>query len=106
MMVNIWLIALVLQLLHGVTGSLVKLNNGGFENIVIGINPQLPEDDKIVSSLKVRLLEHFFPLYNFYICDCLIFLYVSKFILHSAKQGYHMHISGCCWKFPQGFLNV
>ncbi|XP_015272193.1 PREDICTED: epithelial chloride channel protein-like [Gekko japonicus] len=57
MMVNIWLLALMIKLLHGVTGSLVKLNNGGFEDIVIAINPQLPEDDNIVNSLKEMVKE-------------------------------------------------
>ncbi|XP_015272169.1 PREDICTED: epithelial chloride channel protein-like [Gekko japonicus] len=64
MMVNIWLLALVLQLLHGVTGSLVKLNNGGFEDIVIAINPQLPEDDKIINSLKEMVKEASTYLFN------------------------------------------
>ncbi|XP_060088135.1 calcium-activated chloride channel regulator 1-like [Heteronotia binoei] len=63
-MVNVWLLALVLQLLHGVTGSLVKLNNGGFEDIVIAINPQLPEDDKIVNSLKEMVTEASTYLFN------------------------------------------
>ncbi|XP_054837920.1 calcium-activated chloride channel regulator 1-like [Eublepharis macularius] len=57
MMANTWLLVLVLQLLHGVTGSLVKFNNSGFENVVIAINPQLPEDDKIVSNLKEMVKE-------------------------------------------------
>ncbi|XP_077189222.1 calcium-activated chloride channel regulator 1-like [Paroedura picta] len=64
MMVNVWQLALVLQLLHGAPGSLVKLNNGGFEDIVIAINPQLPEDDKIVNSLKEMVEEASTYLFN------------------------------------------
>ncbi|XP_077189227.1 calcium-activated chloride channel regulator 1-like [Paroedura picta] len=64
MLVNIWLLALVLQLLHGVPGSLVKLNNGGFEDIVIAINPQLPEDEKIISNLKEMVKEASTYLFN------------------------------------------
>uniref|UniRef100_A0ACB8F3J0 Uncharacterized protein n=1 Tax=Sphaerodactylus townsendi TaxID=933632 RepID=A0ACB8F3J0_9SAUR len=54
----------MLQLLHGVTGSLVKLNNGGFEDVVIAINPQTPEDDKIVNSLKEMVKEASTYLFN------------------------------------------
>nr|XP_056700527.1 calcium-activated chloride channel regulator 1-like [Euleptes europaea] len=64
MLVNTWLLALMLQLLHGVAGSLVKLNNGGFEDIVIAINPQLPEDDKIINSLKEMVKEASTYLFN------------------------------------------
>ncbi|XP_003220165.1 calcium-activated chloride channel regulator 1 [Anolis carolinensis] len=41
-----------LMLLHEVKGTMVKLNNGGFEDIVIAINPGLSEDNKIINSIK------------------------------------------------------
>ncbi|KAM6458584.1 calcium-activated chloride channel regulator 1-like [Liasis olivaceus] len=47
----------VMMLLHGVMGTMVKLNNGGFEDIVIAINPMIPEDDKIVTSIKDMVKE-------------------------------------------------
>lgn len=34
--------------------SVVKLNKGGFEDVVVAINPELPEDPKIVDNIKVR----------------------------------------------------
>ncbi|XP_066480666.1 calcium-activated chloride channel regulator 1-like [Tiliqua scincoides] len=51
------LLLLVLQLLHCVTGTMVKLNNGGFEDIVVAINPELPEDHRIVDSIKDMIKE-------------------------------------------------
>uniref|UniRef100_A0A8D0DVI5 VWFA domain-containing protein n=1 Tax=Salvator merianae TaxID=96440 RepID=A0A8D0DVI5_SALMN len=45
------------NVLHGVTGSMVKLQNGGFENIVIAIKPGIREDARIVSSIKGMIKE-------------------------------------------------
>ncbi|XP_063154284.1 calcium-activated chloride channel regulator 1-like [Candoia aspera] len=47
----------VMMLLHGVMGTMIKLNKGGFEDIVIAINPMIPEDDKIVTSIKDMVKE-------------------------------------------------
>uniref|UniRef100_A0A670IIQ7 Calcium-activated chloride channel regulator 1-like n=1 Tax=Podarcis muralis TaxID=64176 RepID=A0A670IIQ7_PODMU len=52
-----WLLPLMLQALHGVTDATVKLNNGGFEDLVIAINPQIPEDNKIVDNIKGMVQE-------------------------------------------------
>ncbi|XP_030062590.1 calcium-activated chloride channel regulator 1 [Microcaecilia unicolor] len=41
-----------LQLLSVVEGSMVQLNSGGYENIVIAINPRLAEDQRIIESIK------------------------------------------------------
>uniref|UniRef100_A0A8D0DVE4 Calcium-activated chloride channel N-terminal domain-containing protein n=1 Tax=Salvator merianae TaxID=96440 RepID=A0A8D0DVE4_SALMN len=49
-----WLLFLTLQMLHGGGGSIVKLNSGGFEDIVIAINPRVPEDERIIANIKVR----------------------------------------------------
>ncbi|KAJ6651620.1 hypothetical protein lerEdw1_020781 [Lerista edwardsae] len=46
------LLLLMLQLLHVMTGTKVKVNNGGFEDIIVAINPEVPEDQKIVDSIK------------------------------------------------------
>nr|XP_003220164.2 PREDICTED: epithelial chloride channel protein-like [Anolis carolinensis] len=45
-----WLILTVF--FHEVTGTMVKLNNGGFEDIVIAISPTELEDHKIVDNIK------------------------------------------------------
>nr|XP_028587929.1 calcium-activated chloride channel regulator 4 [Podarcis muralis] len=52
-----WLLLMVLQFLHGATGTMVKLNNGGFEDIVIAINPAVAEDNKIVDNIKDMIKE-------------------------------------------------
>ncbi|XP_062992758.1 calcium-activated chloride channel regulator 1-like isoform X3 [Elgaria multicarinata webbii] len=57
MVLNRWLLLMLLALLHEVTGTMVKLNNGGFEDIVIAINPGLPEDNKIIDNIKVMVKE-------------------------------------------------
>lgn len=56
MLLNPWHLVMVSVLLHGVDGTLVKLSNGGFEDIVIAINPGLSEDTKIIDNIKVRIL--------------------------------------------------
>ncbi|KAJ6652068.1 hypothetical protein lerEdw1_014819 [Lerista edwardsae] len=57
MVLSRWFLFLILQLLHELNGSMVKLKNGGFEDIVIAINPELPEDQKIVHSIKDMIEE-------------------------------------------------
>ncbi|KAJ6651679.1 hypothetical protein lerEdw1_020724 [Lerista edwardsae] len=57
MILSRWSLFLVLQLLCELNGSMVKLNNGGFEDIVIAINPEHPEDQKIVDSIKDMIEE-------------------------------------------------
>ncbi|XP_066480668.1 calcium-activated chloride channel regulator 1-like [Tiliqua scincoides] len=51
------LLVLVLQWLYGVSGTSIKLRNGGFEDIIIAINPQLPEDPQILDSIKDMIKE-------------------------------------------------
>ncbi|XP_066480671.1 calcium-activated chloride channel regulator 1-like [Tiliqua scincoides] len=64
MELNRWLLFLVLQLLHGVTGTMVKLKNGGFEDIVVAINPNLPEDQKLVDNIKEMIQDASVYLFN------------------------------------------
>ncbi|XP_033007553.1 calcium-activated chloride channel regulator 1-like [Lacerta agilis] len=59
-----WLLLLVLQFLHGATGTMVKLNSGGFEDIVIAINPATAEDNNIVDNIKDMLKEASAYLFN------------------------------------------
>lgn len=55
---------LALHLLPRVKSSMVKLNNNGYDGIVIAINPSLPEDEKLIQNIKVRkkilLLTYFY----------------------------------------------
>ncbi|XP_061489543.1 calcium-activated chloride channel regulator 1-like [Rhineura floridana] len=64
MVFNWWLLLLLLQVLCGVTGNIVKLNNGGFEDIVIAINPGVPEDNKIVDNIQDMIKEASTYLFN------------------------------------------
>uniref|UniRef100_A0A8D2KTP5 Calcium-activated chloride channel N-terminal domain-containing protein n=1 Tax=Varanus komodoensis TaxID=61221 RepID=A0A8D2KTP5_VARKO len=64
MVINWWLLVMVLELLNGATGTMIKLNNGGFEDIVIAINPGVPEDDKIIASIKAMVREASVYLFN------------------------------------------
>ncbi|XP_062992766.1 calcium-activated chloride channel regulator 1-like [Elgaria multicarinata webbii] len=54
---NRWLLLMVLVILHGVTSTMIKLNNGGFEDIVVAINPAVPENDKIIDNLESMVKE-------------------------------------------------
>ncbi|EGW14783.1 Epithelial chloride channel protein [Cricetulus griseus] len=46
------LVFLSLHLLQGVKSSMVHLNNNGYEGVVIAINPSVPEDDRLIQSIK------------------------------------------------------
>ncbi|XP_004639370.3 calcium-activated chloride channel regulator 1 [Octodon degus] len=45
------------HLLPEVKTSMVKLNNNGYEGIVIAINPSVPEDEKLIQSIKEMVTE-------------------------------------------------
>lgn len=53
MLLNRWHLLNGFVLLHLVVGTRVKLNNGGFEDVVIAINPGIPEDNKTIDNIKV-----------------------------------------------------
>lgn len=42
------------QLLHVAKGSMVKLNESGYEDLVVAINPSVTEDANIILNTKVR----------------------------------------------------
>lgn len=42
------------QLLHTAKGSLVWLNESGYEDLVVAINPRVPEDANIILNTMVR----------------------------------------------------
>ncbi|CAH2311855.1 epithelial chloride channel -like [Pelobates cultripes] len=46
------------------TGSMVKLINGGYQNVVIAIHPQIPENDIIVEEIKDFIQESNGYLFN------------------------------------------
>ncbi|XP_028643958.1 calcium-activated chloride channel regulator 3A-1-like [Grammomys surdaster] len=46
------LLFLTLHLLQAVKGSMVHLNNNGYEGVVIAINPSVPEDERLIPSIK------------------------------------------------------
>uniref|UniRef100_A0A6I8P904 Calcium-activated chloride channel regulator 1 n=1 Tax=Ornithorhynchus anatinus TaxID=9258 RepID=A0A6I8P904_ORNAN len=50
-------LSLALHLLQGVRTSMIELKNNGYEGIVIAINPQVPEDAKIIQQIKDMVTE-------------------------------------------------
>ncbi|XP_066124836.1 calcium-activated chloride channel regulator 1-like [Saccopteryx bilineata] len=48
---------LALHLLPGVKSSMVKLNNNGYDGIVIAINPSVPEDEQLIQKIKEMVTE-------------------------------------------------
>uniref|UniRef100_A0A8C4K9Q9 Calcium-activated chloride channel regulator 1-like n=1 Tax=Dromaius novaehollandiae TaxID=8790 RepID=A0A8C4K9Q9_DRONO len=46
---------LAFQLLHVASGSMVWLNESGYEDLVIAINPRVPEDANIIENTKVMV---------------------------------------------------
>lgn len=42
------------RLLHVAKGSTVWLNKNGYEDLVVAINPQVPEDANIILNVMVR----------------------------------------------------
>ncbi|XP_007424185.1 calcium-activated chloride channel regulator 1-like isoform X1 [Python bivittatus] len=57
-------ILVVVVLLPAVMGTMIKLNNGGFEDIVIAINPMIPEDNKMINNIKDMVKEASSYLFN------------------------------------------
>ncbi|XP_065410258.1 calcium-activated chloride channel regulator 1-like [Chrysemys picta bellii] len=54
----------LLFLVPVVRGSMVQLKNGGYEDIVIAINPELPEDHNIIRNIKDMVKEASTYLFN------------------------------------------
>ncbi|KAM6217084.1 calcium-activated chloride channel regulator 1-like [Rhynchocyon petersi] len=59
---------LVFQLLLGGKSSMVTLTSNGYEGIVIAINPNVPEDEKLIQSIKEMIIE------------------ASPYLFHATKQ--------------------
>ncbi|XP_034635264.1 calcium-activated chloride channel regulator 1-like [Trachemys scripta elegans] len=54
----------LLFLVPVVRGSMVQLKNGGYEDIVIAINPELPEDPNIIKNIQTMVKEASTYLFN------------------------------------------
>ncbi|GAB1288202.1 Calcium-activated chloride channel regulator 3A-1 [Apodemus speciosus] len=50
------LLFFTLHLLQAVKGSMVHLNNNGYEGVVIAINPSVPEDERLIPSIKTAAM--------------------------------------------------
>ncbi|XP_006037702.2 calcium-activated chloride channel regulator 1-like [Alligator sinensis] len=72
------------QLLLMVRGSMVQLKNGGYEDIVIAINPQLPENDKIIGNIQAMVKEA--STYLFQVTKQRFFFKVIKIIIPQTWQ--------------------
>ena len=46
------LLFLTLHLLQNTESSMVHLNSNGYEGVVIAINPSVPEDERLIPSIK------------------------------------------------------
>nr|XP_003479100.1 calcium-activated chloride channel regulator 1-like [Cavia porcellus] len=51
------ILLLALHLLPEVKTSMVKLNNNGYEGIVIAVNPSVPEDEELIQNIKEMVTE-------------------------------------------------
>ncbi|XP_075038534.1 calcium-activated chloride channel regulator 1-like [Mixophyes fleayi] len=49
---GIFLFISIFQVIHSARDSLVKLKNNGYEDIVISINPKIPENGKLIENIK------------------------------------------------------
>ncbi|MEE6494589.1 hypothetical protein FKM82_001800 [Ascaphus truei] len=54
---NVFALVLAFQVLYTAKCSMVKLNNGGYEDIVIAINPGIPEDVRIIENIQNMVKE-------------------------------------------------
>ncbi|XP_059584007.1 calcium-activated chloride channel regulator 1-like isoform X2 [Alligator mississippiensis] len=72
------------QLLLVVRGSMVQLKNGGYEDIVIAIDPHLPEDDKIIENIQAMIKEA--SAYLFQATEQRFFFKVLKIIIPQTWQ--------------------
>ncbi|XP_072276029.1 calcium-activated chloride channel regulator 1-like isoform X2 [Pyxicephalus adspersus] len=49
---GILLLIFILQMSQSARGSLVKLINNGYEDIVFAVNPKIPESEKLINNIK------------------------------------------------------
>ncbi|CAM5162076.1 unnamed protein product [Natator depressus] len=58
-----WLLALLLTL-AAARGAAVLLRGNGYDGLLVAINPQVPEDEKLLASIKEMITEASFYLFN------------------------------------------
>uniref|UniRef100_F7DB14 Calcium-activated chloride channel regulator 1 n=1 Tax=Monodelphis domestica TaxID=13616 RepID=F7DB14_MONDO len=51
------ILVLTLYLLQGTGASLIKLNGNGYEDVVIAIDPNVPEDEKLIQQIEDMISE-------------------------------------------------
>ncbi|XP_054422812.1 calcium-activated chloride channel regulator 1-like [Pteronotus mesoamericanus] len=65
------ILVLALYLLPGVKGSMVNLNNNGYDGIVIAINPSVPEEENLIQNIKEMVTE------------------ASTYLFHATKRRFY-----------------
>ncbi|KAM4022555.1 calcium-activated chloride channel regulator 1-like isoform 1-T2 [Anomaloglossus baeobatrachus] len=45
----------VLQVTHSSSDTLVKLTNNGYDDIIIAINPKIPQNEKLINNIKIMV---------------------------------------------------
>ncbi|XP_075038537.1 calcium-activated chloride channel regulator 1-like [Mixophyes fleayi] len=87
---ELWLVAVIftVQIYSSSQTSMVNLNKGGYEDIVIAIHPGLPEDVKIIDKIKDMLNEATHYLFN--ATQKRLFIKTAKILipLTWSKQNY------------------
>lgn len=53
-LVFLLLLLLLLYQLQGSDSSLMKLNGNGYEDVIVAIDPAMPEDEAIIEGIQVR----------------------------------------------------
>ncbi|XP_043859045.1 calcium-activated chloride channel regulator 1-like [Dromiciops gliroides] len=61
---KMFLLTLALYLLQGAGASLIKLNNNGYEDVVIAIDPDVQEDENLIQQIKDMVSEASIYLYG------------------------------------------
>ncbi|XP_036612520.1 calcium-activated chloride channel regulator 1-like [Trichosurus vulpecula] len=61
---KIFVLTLALYLLQGASTSLIKLNDNGYEDVVIAIDPEVEEDENLIQQIKNMVSEASIYLYE------------------------------------------
>ncbi|KAM4722893.1 calcium-activated chloride channel regulator 1-like [Rhinophrynus dorsalis] len=73
-----------LQVIHSAKESLVKLKDNGYEDIIIAINPSIPEDLKIIDNIKNMITDA--STYLFQVTKQRLFIRSAKIIIPNTWQ--------------------
>uniref|UniRef100_A0A4X2LWI2 Calcium-activated chloride channel N-terminal domain-containing protein n=1 Tax=Vombatus ursinus TaxID=29139 RepID=A0A4X2LWI2_VOMUR len=84
------ILILALGVLQAVEGSMIQLNDNGYDGIVIAINPNVPEDEKLIQKAKEKVAE------------------ASTFLFHAtSRRAYFRNVSiliPMTWTSKPGYL--